>query len=176
MARLDSTKDNQYQPFKLKSLMLDLDEYLRIFILPQIPADYKEYRNSMRIVMETAWRAMFKAAVTTGRERQRNLVTLKIEMSMIEVFVREIRDICYRGKEKKKLDKNSEHRFEVLAKKQKEVMMFVWAFSKSTQKSKSNFFKAYLIWMAIGVGIYLIMFVIMAVLGFSMFEVLEDMM
>lgn len=56
------------------------------------------------------------------------------------------------------------------------IMMFVWAFSKSTQKSKSNFFKAYLIWMAIGVGIYLIMFVIMAVLGFSMFEVLEDMM
>lgn len=31
------------------------------------------------------------------------------------------------------------------------VMMFVWAFSKTEKKSKSNYFKAMLIWMAIGI-------------------------
>lgn len=134
MIQPQDDKKKPYQPFKLKSLMLDLDEYLKIFILPQIPSDYKEFRESVREAMAAAWRATFRAAVTTGRERQRNLVTLKVELSMVEVTVREVRDICYRGNQKKKLDKSSAKRFNVLAKKQKDVMMFVWAWAKNEDK------------------------------------------
>lgn len=36
------------------------------------------------------------------------------------------------------------------------VMMFVWAFGKGTKKSKSNFFKAQLVYTAIIVVIYII--------------------
>ena len=127
-------KRKLYEPFKLKSLMLDLDEYLRIFILPQIPVEYKEYRGMTERAMEAAWRAMFHAAITSGRERQRNLVQLKIEISMIEVCLREVRDVCYRGKEKRRLDKKSASRFEKLAKKQKDLMVFVWAWAKNEDK------------------------------------------
>ncbi len=44
------------------------------------------------------------------------------------------------------------------------VMMFVWAFSKTEKKSKSNFFKAYLILFGIAFGLYflVIMFVVAA--------------
>ena len=38
------------------------------------------------------------------------------------------------------------------------VMMFVWAFSKSEKKSKSNFFKAYLVYFAIMIGISVILY------------------
>lgn len=37
------------------------------------------------------------------------------------------------------------------------VMMFVWAFSKTEKKSKSNYFKATLIWTAIGIGISILL-------------------
>jgi cobalamin biosynthesis Mg chelatase CobN len=33
------------------------------------------------------------------------------------------------------------------------IMMFVWAFSSKTKKSKSNYFKATLIWMLIWIGV-----------------------
>lgn len=36
------------------------------------------------------------------------------------------------------------------------VMVFVWAFGGGSKKSKSNYFKAYLIWIAIGVVIGII--------------------
>lgn len=42
------------------------------------------------------------------------------------------------------------------------VMMFVWAFSKSEKKSKSNFFKASLIIYAISIGLCIVLFVVFA--------------
>lgn len=42
------------------------------------------------------------------------------------------------------------------------IMMFIWAFSPETNPSKANYFKASLIWAAIGIGIsilFLILFV-----------------
>ncbi|MCR4690347.1 MAG: hypothetical protein K5739_03255 [Lachnospiraceae bacterium] len=47
------------------------------------------------------------------------------------------------------------------------VLMFVWAFSSSEKKSKSNFFKAELIMMGVGVALYIVFFVLAMVLGFS---------
>ena len=41
------------------------------------------------------------------------------------------------------------------------IMMFVWAFSSKEKKSKSNFFKAYLIFFAIGIVFAIIMMVVM---------------
>lgn len=43
------------------------------------------------------------------------------------------------------------------------VLMFVWAFSKSEKKSKSNYFKASLIWMAIGLGVMILFWIVMAI-------------
>ena len=43
------------------------------------------------------------------------------------------------------------------------VMMFVWAFSSTEKKSKSNYFKAQLIWMAIIFVLYLVLFLVMGV-------------
>ena len=40
------------------------------------------------------------------------------------------------------------------------ILPFVWAFDSSTKKSKSNFFKAYLIWMLIGIVVGIIFYVI----------------
>lgn len=48
------------------------------------------------------------------------------------------------------------------------ILPFVWAFDSSTKKSKSNFFKAYLIWMLIGVVLGIIISIIMVAAGFSM--------
>jgi succinate dehydrogenase/fumarate reductase cytochrome b subunit len=42
------------------------------------------------------------------------------------------------------------------------VMMFVWAFSSSTNPSKANYFKASLIWAAIILVIYLIIGIVFA--------------
>lgn len=39
------------------------------------------------------------------------------------------------------------------------IMMFVWAFSSTEKKSKSNFFKAYLIFFGISMGIMLLLWV-----------------
>lgn len=109
--------------------MLDLDEYLRIFIIPQIPAGFADYREVMRMTMDKAWHAMYNAAFTAGRQRQQQLLLLKIEMAMIETYIKEIRDVCYRGKEKKRLDAISARRFEVCATKHKAVMEIVWAWA-----------------------------------------------
>ncbi|MDE5695943.1 MAG: hypothetical protein K2I96_00800 [Lachnospiraceae bacterium] len=37
------------------------------------------------------------------------------------------------------------------------IMMFVWAFGSNTKKSKSNYFKASLVWMLIGVVLMIVM-------------------
>lgn len=42
------------------------------------------------------------------------------------------------------------------------VLMFVWAFSDSEKKSKSNYFKASLIWTGIGIGIWIVMILLMS--------------
>lgn len=48
------------------------------------------------------------------------------------------------------------------------IVYIIWAFSKDTKKSKSNFCKAQLIMMLIGVVLYIIMVIIMvAVVGIS---------
>lgn len=41
------------------------------------------------------------------------------------------------------------------------IMAFVWAFSSKEKKSKSNYFKAYLIFMAILLVLYIILFIVM---------------
>lgn len=51
------------------------------------------------------------------------------------------------------------------------IMLFVWAFSSGTPKSKSNFFKAYLIFAAIGLGIGLL---ISIVAGGAVFAMLSE--
>ena len=49
------------------------------------------------------------------------------------------------------------------------ILPFVWAFDSSTKKSKSNFFKAYLIWMLIVFVFTIIIYVIVfAVMGVSL--------
>ena len=50
------------------------------------------------------------------------------------------------------------------------VMMFVWAFSSTEKKSKSNFFKAELIFMGIILVLYLILIIAVAALGVSTFS------
>lgn len=127
-------KKPDYEPFKIRAAMLDLDEYLRIFIIPQIPAGFSDYREVMRNAMDAAWHAMYHAAITSRRERQHQLVMLKIELAMIETYLKEIRDVCYRGKEKRRLDNNSARRFEICANKQKAVMNIVWAWAKNEDK------------------------------------------
>lgn len=42
------------------------------------------------------------------------------------------------------------------------VLMFVWAFGSSTKKSKSNYFKASLIFAGIGVVLWIIMVILMS--------------
>lgn len=127
-------KKPDYEPFKIRAAMLELDEYLRIFIIPQIPAGFSDYREVMCNTMDAAWHAMYHAAITSRRERQHQLVMLKIELAMIETYLKEIRDVCYRGKEKRRLDNNSARRFEVCANKQKAVMSIVWAWAKNEDK------------------------------------------
>ncbi|MEF3356131.1 hypothetical protein PV403_23770 [Paenibacillus sp. GYB006] len=40
------------------------------------------------------------------------------------------------------------------------IFLFIWAFSSSTNPNKSNYAKASLLWMAIGIVIYIVIFVI----------------
>lgn len=47
------------------------------------------------------------------------------------------------------------------------VMMFVWAFSKTEKKSKSNFFKAYLIVMGVVFALYFLIIMVVAAAGIS---------
>ncbi|MCM1144537.1 MAG: hypothetical protein NC318_00900 [Blautia sp.] len=48
------------------------------------------------------------------------------------------------------------------------IMMFVWAFSKSEKKSKSNYFKACLIWAAIVMAIYLVIVIALVAMGIGL--------
>lgn len=49
------------------------------------------------------------------------------------------------------------------------VMMFVWAFSKTEKKSKSNFFKAYLIVFGIIFALYILIMIFVVALGLSLY-------
>lgn len=138
MIQKKDDKKKAYEPFKLRVTMLDLDKYLRIFIIPQVPAEYKEFREELRHTMDAAWRMMYYAALTKGRERQRRLMDLKIELMMVEVYLVEIREICFRGKLKKKLNGISARRFEIAAKKQRAVMEIIWAWVKNEEKSAAS--------------------------------------
>ena len=133
----DSTKATSkqtYTPFKVRVTMMELDQYLRIFIIPQIPAEYIEYREVIRQVMDRAWHAMYYAALTEKRERQKRLLELKIELMMVNVYLEEIRAVCYRGKMKKKLDAATARRFRVCAKRQRAVMEIVWGWIENEAK------------------------------------------
>jgi len=138
MIQRQDDKKSEHKPFKIRSLMLEMDEYTRIFILPQIPAGFADYRNAMKSAMDAAWHELFRAAVTTKRERQHHLVELKVELAVIEMYLKQIRDVCYRGKEKRRLDKNSERRFEICADKQRKVIQMVWAWAKNEDKKMSS--------------------------------------
>ncbi|MCM1040348.1 MAG: hypothetical protein NC434_13610 [Ruminococcus sp.] len=48
------------------------------------------------------------------------------------------------------------------------IMPFVWAFSGNEKKSKSNFFKAYLIMLGIFFAVYLILVIVMVAVGISL--------
>jgi len=47
------------------------------------------------------------------------------------------------------------------------IMLFVWAFSGGTNPNKANWAKAALIWVAIGILLYIIFF---AIIGVSLFK------
>lgn len=48
------------------------------------------------------------------------------------------------------------------------IMMFVWAFSKDTKRSKANFFKVQLIFMGIIAVVYLLLFLFMLGMGVAL--------
>ena len=54
------------------------------------------------------------------------------------------------------------------------VMMFVWAFSSTEKKSKSNFFKAYLIFFAIMMVFSIVMMIVMSAAMVGVMESLES--
>jgi len=56
------------------------------------------------------------------------------------------------------------------------VMVFVWAFSGSEKKSKSNYFKAVLIWAAIWTGISIILSIVMGAAMVSIIRNLQYML
>jgi heme/copper-type cytochrome/quinol oxidase subunit 2 len=53
------------------------------------------------------------------------------------------------------------------------IMAFVWAFSSKEKKSKSNYFKAYLIFIAIVIVLYIIL---IAVFGVAIFSSMNSLM
>lgn len=125
-------------PLKIRSLMLDLDEYLQVFILPQIPSEYKDFREMIQGAMSNGWHEMYRALLTRKRERQKHILAMKIEMAMVEVYLKEIRDVCYRGKAGKKLDQNARRRFETVANKHRGVMSIIWAWAKNEDEKMST--------------------------------------
>ncbi len=135
MIQKQNDKKEPVKEFKLKSLMIDFDEYLKIHILSQIPAGHADMREDIKRAMDAAWSEVFFAAGTTKRPRQNHLLALRVNMAKVEVYLQEIRDVCYRGKEKRKLDKNSERRFEICAKKYLIVMNFVWGWIKNENRA-----------------------------------------
>ena len=54
------------------------------------------------------------------------------------------------------------------------VMMFVWAFSSTEKKSKSNFFKAYLIFFAIMMVFSIVLVIVMSAAAVGVMESLES--
>ncbi len=50
------------------------------------------------------------------------------------------------------------------------IMLFVWAFSKTEKKSKSNFCKAELIFAGIVLALYLVLIIVMVAAGVSMMD------
>lgn len=128
----EKPEKQKYEPFELRSRMLKLDTYLRIFILPQIPAEHKEFREVVWRTMDEAWHKLYLAAFTEARERQKRLLEFRVELSMVEIYMREIREVCFRGK--LKLDAISERRFRVCADLQKEITKMVWGWVKNEDK------------------------------------------
>lgn len=49
------------------------------------------------------------------------------------------------------------------------VMMFVWAFSKTEKKSKSNFFKAYLVMFGVLFALYFVLLIVIVAAGIANF-------
>lgn len=54
------------------------------------------------------------------------------------------------------------------------IMMFIWAFGKDTKKSKSNYFKAALVWTLISLVISMVIAVIVAMLSVSAASVINS--
>lgn len=135
MIQKQNDKKEPVREFKLRSLMIDFDEYIKVFILPQIPAGFADLRGDIRNSLDAAWSEVFLAAGTTKRPRQAHLLALRVHLAKVEVYLQEIRDICYRGKEKRKLDGNSMRRFEICAKKYSEVMELVWGWIKNENRA-----------------------------------------
>lgn len=131
-AKDDKKKENE--EFKLRTLLLDFDIYMRIYVVPQIPAGFNDYRTMFWRTMDKAWHELYHAALTRGRERQKHIMALKIEMAVVEVYLKEVRDICYRGKEKKNLTESVARRYEVLAAKHKAVMSVIWGWAQNENK------------------------------------------
>ena len=131
-------KKKVHEPFKLRGLMLEFDEYLRVFIIPQIPREYADIRNDIRAAMNTAWREVFFSAATVKRQRRHHLTALRVELAMVETYLTEVRDICYRGKNKRTLDQNSMRRFDVCATRFRTVMDFVWKWIKNEESRVSS--------------------------------------
>jgi ABC-type Fe3+ transport system permease subunit len=50
------------------------------------------------------------------------------------------------------------------------IMMFVWAFGKTTNKSKSNYFKAALIWSLIGIGVLAVIIIALGIAGIILYS------
>ncbi len=50
------------------------------------------------------------------------------------------------------------------------IMLFVWGFSKTENPNRSNYCKAELIWMAIGIGISILLTIIFTAAGISLFS------
>jgi hypothetical protein len=48
------------------------------------------------------------------------------------------------------------------------IMILVWAFGSNTKKSKSNFFKAYLIWILIAIFVTVVLIIVFTLVGVSL--------
>lgn len=48
------------------------------------------------------------------------------------------------------------------------IMMFVWAFGNTAQPCKANWAKAMLIWLAVGIGLFILLSVVFGVAVFGM--------
>lgn len=54
------------------------------------------------------------------------------------------------------------------------IMMFVWGFSSGTEESLKNYARARLIWAAIGVAFVVLLIVLLAALGFTAMDVVDE--